>query len=339
MGSWRDEQVSVRAGSAKSVLQAASVAIVGASERARWPSQIYHESARIRLCRPHRSDQSAAAEGVRPGLPAVAARPARAGRSCHGDRAGRARPRRADRRRSGRRQIRNRLRFGGRRRRGRGVARARRMAEEFRRHQQAARQRPELHGLLFVSREAVRLSQHRAVQRAAGTDRRRFPVRRNDAVLAQKRRRTRHALFLRGIVGQRGRSRPRRLSRFSGRRSAHQTNRAVHRRHPAPGSVHARRRARARGRQADPRDQDRRHAKSRSAAQSHTGAIGGDYAAYLAMCERYGIINCRSLDDLFGSGAGLPVRTAAEGSAHRLRHHLGRHGRSALRLCRDPKAR
>ena len=38
--------------------------------------------------------------------------------------------------------------------------------------------------------------------------------------------------------------------------------------------------------------------KSRNAAQSHTGAIGGDYAAYLAMCERYGIINCRSLDDL-----------------------------------------
>src|SRR5437763_11205996 len=39
-------------------------------------------------------------------------------------------------------------------------------------------------------------------------------------------------------------------------------------------------------------------AKSQSAAQSHTGAIGGDYAAYLAMCERYGIVNCRSLDDL-----------------------------------------
>jgi len=38
--------------------------------------------------------------------------------------------------------------------------------------------------------------------------------------------------------------------------------------------------------------------KSRSAARSHTGAIGGDYAAYLAMCERYGIVNCRSLDDL-----------------------------------------
>jgi len=39
-------------------------------------------------------------------------------------------------------------------------------------------------------------------------------------------------------------------------------------------------------------------AKSQSAAQSHTGAIGGDYAAYLAMCDRYGIVNCRSLDDM-----------------------------------------
>jgi acyl-CoA synthetase (NDP forming) len=39
-------------------------------------------------------------------------------------------------------------------------------------------------------------------------------------------------------------------------------------------------------------------AKSQAAAQSHTGAIAGDHAAYLAMCERYGIVNCRSLDDL-----------------------------------------
>src|SRR6202163_2015611 len=39
-------------------------------------------------------------------------------------------------------------------------------------------------------------------------------------------------------------------------------------------------------------------AKSRAAAASHTGAIGGDYAAYLAMCDRYGISNFRSLDDM-----------------------------------------
>jgi len=39
-------------------------------------------------------------------------------------------------------------------------------------------------------------------------------------------------------------------------------------------------------------------APSRAASHSHTGAIAGDYAAYLAMCERYGIVNFRSLDDL-----------------------------------------
>jgi acetate---CoA ligase (ADP-forming) len=39
-------------------------------------------------------------------------------------------------------------------------------------------------------------------------------------------------------------------------------------------------------------------ARSQQAARSHTGAIAGDYAAYLAMCERYGIINCSNLDDL-----------------------------------------
>jgi acyl-CoA synthetase (NDP forming) len=38
--------------------------------------------------------------------------------------------------------------------------------------------------------------------------------------------------------------------------------------------------------------------ESQAASQSHTGAIAGDYAAYLAMCERYGIVNFRSLDDL-----------------------------------------
>jgi acetate---CoA ligase (ADP-forming) len=39
-------------------------------------------------------------------------------------------------------------------------------------------------------------------------------------------------------------------------------------------------------------------AESQAASQSHTGAIAGDYAAYLAVCERYGIVNFRSLDDL-----------------------------------------
>ena len=37
---------------------------------------------------------------------------------------------------------------------------------------------------------------------------------------------------------------------------------------------------------------------SQESAKSHTGAIAGDYAVYAAMCERYGIVNCESLDDL-----------------------------------------
>ena len=38
--------------------------------------------------------------------------------------------------------------------------------------------------------------------------------------------------------------------------------------------------------------------KSREAAQSHTGAIAGDYDIFKAMCERYGIVRCESLDDM-----------------------------------------
>ncbi len=38
--------------------------------------------------------------------------------------------------------------------------------------------------------------------------------------------------------------------------------------------------------------------KSRQAAQSHTGAISGDYDGFLAMCERYGIVAVDSLDDM-----------------------------------------
>lgn len=38
--------------------------------------------------------------------------------------------------------------------------------------------------------------------------------------------------------------------------------------------------------------------QSRAAALSHTGAIAGDFSVYEAMCERYGIVNCRNLDDM-----------------------------------------
>ncbi len=38
--------------------------------------------------------------------------------------------------------------------------------------------------------------------------------------------------------------------------------------------------------------------KSREAAKSHTGAISGDYDGFRAMCERYGIVACDALDDM-----------------------------------------
>ncbi len=41
-----------------------------------------------------------------------------------------------------------------------------------------------------------------------------------------------------------------------------------------------------------------RSLRSRAAAQSHTGAIAGDYEAYAAMCDRYGIATCSSLDEM-----------------------------------------
>jgi acyl-CoA synthetase (NDP forming) len=41
-----------------------------------------------------------------------------------------------------------------------------------------------------------------------------------------------------------------------------------------------------------------RSQKSRDSARSHTGAVAGDFAAFTAMCERYGIISCPTLDDM-----------------------------------------
>ena len=38
--------------------------------------------------------------------------------------------------------------------------------------------------------------------------------------------------------------------------------------------------------------------KSRDSARSHTGAVAGDYGAFTAMCERYGIVVCPTLDDM-----------------------------------------
>lgn len=37
---------------------------------------------------------------------------------------------------------------------------------------------------------------------------------------------------------------------------------------------------------------------SREGARTHSGAIAGDYAGWLALCERYGIVNCETLEEM-----------------------------------------
>lgn len=48
-----------------------------------------------------------------------------------------------------------------------------------------------------------------------------------------------------------------------------------------------------------------RSQKSREAAQSHSGAVAGDFAAYEAVCDRYGIINCETLEEMIEMTVGL----------------------------------
>ena len=72
-------------------------------------------------------------------------------------------------------------------------------------------------------------------------------------------------------------------------------------------------------------------AKSAQAAASHTGAVAGDFSGYLAMCERYGIVNCRDLDQLVETTLAFQCGRAPKGPARGLDHHVRRHGRPALR--------
>ena len=132
------------------------------------------------------------------------------------------------------------------------------MAQGFRGQEPPARRGPELHGRVLLSRAAVRLSQHRTLPPGARLGRLSVPVRRHHPVLDARRGRARVALLLLRHVGQRARSRPRRLPQLRHRRSRDASGRAVHRRHPPAGSVHARGRPRDRHRQADPCHQDRR---------------------------------------------------------------------------------
>lgn len=53
--------------------------------------------------------------------------------------------------------------------------------------------------------------------------------------------------------------------------------------------------------------------KSAQAAASHTGAVAGDFSGYLAMCERYGIVNCRDLDQIIETTLAFQCGRAPKG--------------------------
>jgi len=53
--------------------------------------------------------------------------------------------------------------------------------------------------------------------------------------------------------------------------------------------------------------------KSREAAASHSGAVAGDYAAYEAMCERYGIIACETVEEIIEVTLGFQQRRLPKG--------------------------
>ncbi len=58
-----------------------------------------------------------------------------------------------------------------------------------------------------------------------------------------------------------------------------------------------------------------RSQKSREAAQSHSGAVAGDYAAYAAVCERYGIISCDTLEEMVEMTLGFQQGRLPKGPA------------------------
>lgn len=54
--------------------------------------------------------------------------------------------------------------------------------------------------------------------------------------------------------------------------------------------------------------------KSREAAQSHTGAISGDYDGFKAMCHQYGVIACDALDDMVEMMLAFQCERVAKGN-------------------------
>ena len=246
----------------QTVLSPQSVAIVGASERGRWPQDIFNASVEggyagdIFLINPRQSEVYG--RKAYPSLKDLPKTPDHAIVIVPGA----AVPAVLEDAAAARREVGHGLCGRRRRRRQRSLARTRPRGARDRGAHGHSRRRPQLHGRVQLSRKAFRLSQPRRCESARRACRVRVPVRRHAAILHGHGRQPRPALLLRRLLGQRTRSRSRRLSELHGGRSAHAADRALHRgRAHAPG-LHARRRTRAR--RAASRSSPSRPARARS---------------------------------------------------------------------------
>ena len=92
-----------------------------------------------------------------------------------------------------------------------------------------------------------------------------------------------------------------------------------------------------------------RSAAGRAAALSHSGAVSGDYAVYEAVCERYGIVNCASLDGMiettlafqgrrFPDGPNIAFMTTSGGTVDLLHDYVEAEDASMPELAPDTAA-
>ena len=199
------------------LLNPASIAIVGASERAKWATQIFGNlrafgyPGKVYPVNPRLS--RGVGQQMLPGSRrAAGAAPARLG-----DRAGRRRAGRAGDRRQGRAQERHHLCEPDRRRRGPGDRGARHRPEKLDRSERPLGLRAQLHGRQCAAREMFRLSQHRTVRAHARLGRHGHAVGRHAAISRPGRSAARGEVQLHDLERQRDQSRSRRLRQFPGR--------------------------------------------------------------------------------------------------------------------------
>ena len=175
--------------------------------------------------------------------------------------------------------------------------RARTRAEGPHRQERAIVAGPNCMGGNALHPTILRLSQQRNLQASAGFRRARLAIGRHAAVSRQVGRRSRRRFQLYDVERQRDCLDLADYVNFFVEDETHASSLCSSRIRRAPAFMAAAAKALAAGKPIVAIKTGKSQ-KSREAAQSHTGAISGDYDVFTAMCERYGITIVPSLDDM-----------------------------------------